>query len=483
MATSYSGQLKALQSGLIAKGREEAAAFRPPSDATQMDRHEVELKAEAEKFISDESQHLTAALTETRRSAANLQQQVIELDGKIQQTLADTSLRSAVTAEMAEERQALARATEHRVRAEVDLRIFRARHGITTAAQYPDSRIWHFGVILSLALVETFINTFFYENAQGLVGGFTVALGVSGINMAGAFVLGLFLRQKNLVGQLNQVWGYGSLILFAILAIYSNALFAAFRSEYQLLLDPTDANQVRTAFTAASEKAAQVFLIRMDFGDLMSFILFGIGLLLSLFAFYKGYTLDDPYPDHGRLDRAVKAAKEIEINEQTKLRERIKNIFHTKRAYVQGLINEPAQIVSLAGARRAALQHASSSCVTSQESIQRDFELCLRSYRDANAAIRGTTPPVHFSEVPNIQTIPSSHLTNDVITQLLAVEQDARSKRDAYIHRLNEQINNIHTESAEILSTWFDSFVREVEQHAEDTINRGVQTAQFIVGV
>jgi hypothetical protein len=483
MATSYNGQLKALQSDLIAKGREEAAAFRPPSDATRMDRHEVELKAEAEKFISDESQNLTGALTETLRSAANLQQQVVEIDGKIQQSLADTSLRGTVTAEMAEERQALARATEHRVRSEVDLRIFRARHGITTAAQYPESHVWHFGIILSLALVETVINAFFYENAQGLVGGFMVALGVSAINMAGAFVLGLFFRQKNLIGQLNQLWGYGSLILFVILAIYCNALFAAFRSEYQLLLDPTDTNQVRTAFTAASEKAAQVFLVRMDFGDLMSFILFGIGILLSLFAFYKGYTYDDPYPDHGRLDRAVKAAKEIELNEQAKLRERIKNIFRAKRASIQGLINEPAQLISQAGARKAALQHALGSCVTSQEAVQRDFELCLRSYRDANAAIRGTTPPVHFKDVPNIQMMPTSHQIDDVIAQLHAVEQAARAQRDGYMHQLNEQLNNIHTESAEILSTWFDNFVREVEQHAEDTINRGVQTAQDRVGV
>ena len=74
------------------------------------------------------------------------------------------------------------------MRAEVDLRHFRAMHGIQEQAVYPDSLLWHVGVIAVLALSETLVNAVFYENAQGLLGGFVVALSVSAAHAAEADV-------------------------------------------------------------------------------------------------------------------------------------------------------------------------------------------------------------------------------------------------------------------------------------------------------
>lgn len=72
------------------------------------------------------------------------------------------------------------------MKAEVDYRSFRAANAIMEQARYPDSHVMHFAIVLGLALLETVINAFFYENAQGLMGGFSVALGVAAVNMGGA---------------------------------------------------------------------------------------------------------------------------------------------------------------------------------------------------------------------------------------------------------------------------------------------------------
>ena len=207
---------------------------------------------------------------------------------------------------MADDRQDRVLLTESRMHAQVEWRHFRAKNGIAEEAHYPESHIWHFAIVAACALVETGVNSFFYENSQGLLGGFFVALAVAIVNLGGALALGMSFRFKNLRDTDKKIAGWLALFAFVALAIYCNALFASFRAEYQFVTDPSNASALRVAFTKATDSAGRVFTFQMHFGDLLSFILFGIGILLSSFAFYKGYTFDDRYPGYGKRDRAVK---------------------------------------------------------------------------------------------------------------------------------------------------------------------------------
>jgi len=472
----YNGELLARQSDLISKGRLEAAEHRPPSDATRCDQHEAEAQAEGEKWIAAAHHALSIDTTEASRSAGELQQKLLELKGKLDQLLADDSLKSTVSAEMADERQALVVATEARLRAQVDLRSFRARHAITEPAQYPDSRIWHFAIIAALALIETMVNAFFYENAQGLLGGFTVALGVAAVNMVGALLLGMLFRYKNVADLDKRVAGWACLVAFVVLSIYCNALFAAFRAEYQLLTDPTDAGQLRQAFRAAAEAAGGVFILRMQFGDFMSFILFGIGLLLSCFAFYKGYTFDDPYPGHGPKDRVLKAAFQVEHSKQDGLRQRIKDLLQRRRHNVQAMIHEPMQLANAAGSRIAALEHAQSHFWTKQEAIQRDFALMLRSYRDANTAVRGTPTPPHFGNTPDLRLPPNSEMIAGVAQTIGSVQKGASLLHFQNQNAINQKLNDLQEHGARILNETVAAFIASVERDAETNINKHIQS-------
>jgi len=90
-----------------------------------------------------------------------------------------------------------------------------------------------------------------------------------------AVALGSAFRFKNLRAPHHKIFGWLSLLAYILSSIYLNALFAAFRSEYQLLSDPTDSAQLRIAFSAATQAALKVYKFQMPVGDLMSFLLFG----------------------------------------------------------------------------------------------------------------------------------------------------------------------------------------------------------------
>jgi hypothetical protein len=470
--TSYAGEIASQLGAMRTKGHHEAAANRPPSDSLRMDQHEASLQSDAEKWLASEQLFFDAALTDASKSVADIQQKTIALQMTVEQLLSDSSLQSTIEADLAGERQKLMLAAGNRMEAEVDWRHFRAINNIQHLADYPESRIFHFGLIFGLALIETCINAFFYENSAGLVGGIAVALGVALINLVGALFLGIGWRYKNLVAIDKKIAGWTCLAIFIVLAIYCNALFASFRSEFQLLLDPSDVIQMRQAFLLATGEAKKIFIADMNFADLTSFILFGLGLILSCFAFYKGYTADDKYPGHGKKDRLVKKFQEIELDKQEILRQKIKDILHRSRAEIQSAVNEPGQLNGRAALRISDLQGAVATASTRAGAIQRDFANALTAYREANTAVRATDPPAHFKTIPDLSTRISSSAADAVILGLSQVRESVDGMRLKYQEPLRNRMQAFQVDSAAIMTQTFTQFLRNVENEAKEKIDR-----------
>jgi hypothetical protein len=197
------------------------------------------------------------------------------------------------------------------------------------------------------------------------------------INMLLAVALGYSFRFKNLTALHPKTYGWAAFIVYVLSSIYLNAPFAAFRSEYQLLSDPTDPVQLRNAFSVATQAAFGVYEFRMPVGDLMSFLLFGIGFALSLIAFWKGYTIDDRYPGHGERDRRLKAAQAEEHLLISQLRTRLQDLGQRRISAVQNCAREPDALVNVAAKRIADLQDVTSNAQNSCAAITRDFRLVL----------------------------------------------------------------------------------------------------------
>jgi hypothetical protein len=469
---NYSGEIATRLDEYRAHGRKEASANRPASDAARMDQHEGALQSDAEKWLASEQRIFDAMLTESSRSVVEVQQKTIALSTQVDQLLSDRSLQSTVETDMSTDRDQLIAVTESRMRAQVEWRYFRAHNGIVDQAVYPESHIWHFAIVGLLALIETAINAFFYENAQGLLGGFTVALGVAAINMGGALGLGAGFRFKNLSAIDKRVLGWLSLVAFILLSIYCNAVFAAFRAEYQVLTDPSDPMQLRHAFALATTEAKKVFYLDMHFADLITMVLFGLGLLLSCVAFYKGYTIDDRYPGYGRRDRALKKAQAEELARQDVLRQKIKDYLHRRRADIQAAVHEPAQLISRAASRIADLKHAQATLTTQAAAVQRDFALVLSAYRSANTGVRATEPPAYFRVTPDLTLRAAGAGGDQVIGDLARSQEELQKLREKNQDLLNSKLQEVQEKAASILNTAFQQFIRDVETEAEDRINR-----------
>jgi hypothetical protein len=472
---SYSGELAKWLDRYVSAGRKEAQQNRPPSNAQSPDHHEATLHAEAEKWIGIE-QHLHGmSVTESSKTSNDVRQKLAELEVKVDRMLSDSTLQASIEADMAHERDALVEATVERLTAERDLRFFREENGIREAAVYPESRVMHVAIIVVLALMETVMNAFFYENAQGLLGGFVVALVISVVLMGTSFGFGFGFRYKNLKASVNKAAGWACLILFAILAIYANAVFASFRGEYQLLEDPSDVMALRDAFKLASAEAKNIFILNMQFTDLMSMVLFGLGCLLSCAAFYKGYTFDDKYPSHGAKDRALKAAKKEEAKRRDLVAQRVKEFLQRRRSELDAALHEPTLLIGRTANKLAELEHAKKHLGIQVRSIQGDYERVLRAYRGANVAVRAVEKPAYFDVYPDVTHQITTQPADDSIEELQAVRESVKSHHDRYKDQLNDKLHALAGQSAEILQRTFENFLRGVERVAQEAIDRSAK--------
>lgn len=474
--TSYTGELATKLQDFRSRGQKEASKHRPSPDAAAPDQHETALRSDAEGWLSSEQRLFDTTLTEIARGVTEARQKAIELQGQVHQLLGDDSATSSVEAELAGDRPALARSTENRFRAEAALKYFRATNEINEEANYPASTLWHLGLLMLFAFLETIVNTFFYENSQGLLGGFFVALTIAALNIGSAVFLGICFRLKNLALVEKKVFGWSALAVFVLTAVFFNSLFASFRSEYQLVVDPSEVVQLSAAFQRAWPQALLVFHADPQFKDHWSFLLFGIGLLLSIAAFWKGYTLDDQYPGHGRMDKAYKKAATDEQAQQDKVRQKVKELLHHRKAAVQAAIHEPSTQVGMLARRIADLTHARGSLDSQAAAIQRDYSLVTEAYRNANTSVRSVPPPAYFKEPTTLSARADGSGAERVLTDLSAVQEELKTLGETNREPLNAKLRALQGDTSEILSKMLTDYLGSVRKDAEETIARTTPT-------
>jgi hypothetical protein len=473
--TSYAGQLAPRVSEFRDLGHKEATKHRPATTASHPDSNEVALRSQAEQLLANEQTLFDAIVADADRAAHDANSSLIELRSDIAQALADNTIETQVDAELAGDRAKLVDLTAHRIRAEVEWRGFRATNGITDMPSYPDSLIWHWAIIICLVFVETIANAFFYKNSNGLLGGFMVAAGVAAVNMGSAAGLGSLFRRKNLADPVQKYFGWACLLIFLPLTFFCNALFSAFRSIYETILDPSDGAQLRDAFRTAWGEATRIFAFDFHFGDFASFLLFMTGFILSCLAFWKGYTSDDPYPGYSKRDRALKKARADENAAQALVKQRLKDLLLSHRNRVQGLAGQTGTLITMLSHRLGAVGHAQRALTANAAAIERDYHLLLDSYRQANLAVRGTEPPSYFTDLPNITTRVKTEAAAPAEAQLREVLGTVEAIQGQHRDDLNNKLNALQEQMSAILSTTYDRFIREVEGEAEVSVQKDIQ--------
>ena len=136
---------------------------------------------------------------------------------------------------------------------------------------------------------------FAQTDERGLLGGATVALGLSGANVSLSFLSGFIgLRYLGHARPPLKLAGGVALAIGFALAVALNLFAASWR------------NQLAAANTDYVASLNQAALFGLTSPQAVILLMLGAGVWL--FWVLKGYSgLDDPYPDYGKLDRAAHA--------------------------------------------------------------------------------------------------------------------------------------------------------------------------------
>ena len=273
-----------------------------------------------------------------------------------------------------------------------ELEDFKRQTRLDRTPDYPDSRVFHWGLIALLILFEAVANTFFFAQGSdfGFAGGFVLALLAAAANV----ILGLAagyqpFRWKNSRFASLKIIGLALTFVYFPLAFLLNLWVAHYRTS--LLANPDSA----TAFHAAM---AALTTAPLDIGSFESLMLLIIGLAFSVIAFADGYHLDDPYPGYGKLAR--RAADYREHFRQTKAQ--IVADFTESKDRLLGEVDEGATTVER---RRLDFREIRGRTETLNrqfkqylDHLQQTGNQLLKTYRDANELARHTPSPSYFKD-------------------------------------------------------------------------------------
>ncbi|MEM5330368.1 hypothetical protein VSR34_27730 [Paraburkholderia sp. JHI2823] len=467
----YAGQLLSKQEHYAKKGIEQGGKSLPPASSQSLDGHETQLQAEAQRFAASDHADFIKKQAGKTKSLGEVNDALSHTSVQCDTLLGDRPLSETVSHTREQQRPVLVKLREDQLMREAELKAFRALNKITEKASYPDSPWLPYFWLVPVILAETIGNAVFYENAQGLLGGAIVAFAVSFVNLAIAFVLGIAFRYKNLSVPGWKAAGWGALVLAIVVAIYFNAIFSAYRSEYQLLVDPSDFAEGGAAFKRAMSVAGYVFIGHLPSSDFMSFILFFIGLVLSLIAFYKGYTSDDRYPGYSKRDRL--------FTEATK---RYDGAMEVVRLKVSGEIQR--RLTGMAAAKTQLLQLKArldqiknsvpvdvAALKASLTQLQRDFALVLNTYRQKNVSVRPVKAPDYFAQTPDLIGQYAHEDGSELLSHVDVAERQLDRYRDLYLSQLNDGMRDLENEGRVQQGSALTDFATDITKEAQRNID------------
>jgi len=324
-----------------------------------------------------------------------------------------------------------------------ELQDFRKKHRLDRPARNPARRWTTFGLLFVLIAVESVLNGLFFATGSvfGIIGGIRTAIGISATNVIIAFLLGLWparmINRRNIfVRSLGFV-----LTVAGLVALVSLHAFAAhFR-------DATAAvGEVRALKTAIDELIKAPWAV----ADINSAYLFGLGVLFSIGAFWKGYTFDDPYPGYGPVSRRAEHAREAYSDEHHRLFDDLEaEKEDTVKRLREGIDKIPVfpQNADQIRTQRAALLQRFRAY---EGSVELAANQLLQVYRDANKTSRTTRPPAHFN---NAWKLPHSFLnTRDIIDLTAPTESTPPEEIPAIIVELERHRDAVLSEYMKLIT-------------------------------
>ena len=321
-----------------------------------------------------------------------------------------------------------------------DFAKFRKIHGLTgREPHYPDTgRRWLMvGILMLLFVVESLANSAFLAkgNELGLVGAYIVAFGISALNLLSSFLIFGPISRYLAHVQYWLRWFAGFLMaVYACIAFTLNLGVAHYREVSGGLIGNAGVAVVRR-------------MQESPFGlqDAESWLLFGLGVLFSVIAFFEGRTFDDIYPGFGSRDRSMRKARGQYVEALNSVKRDLDEIceasLETVRRIARDARKQPEELRQIAdGSRRRIAEFDRYAA-----DLQKVGETLIDEYREANRTARpdGVVPAAHQIQwclrIPEIDrselVVPDGD--HSIAERIRVIDQEYRSATDR-IHELHK---------------------------------------------
>lgn len=398
--------------GLRRRAREDAAQNLPAQDAHDLSAAEIAIVEAVAGERARVDQARLEAKAETERRLRALAPHPQDMSGPALE--ARLALKQAAGRLAHDWGEAAARAKLARD----EFAAFKRTHDLRRAAVFPDSPLMQTGLLFAAALFEALFSAalFAEDDERGLLGGAITAIGLSGANVTLGFLAGfLGLRYLQHVRLPIKTLGAVAFGAMALLALMLNLFAADWRDQMAALSG-------RQLDLGADASFRLWSLLQLDSPQAIILLMLGAGVWV--FAAMKGYSgFDDPYPDYGKMARAVRDAAE----DYSDVRE------DGRRALEAPIDAAKAEL----NARLAAMRAAFDAMSRAFDAAAPDMELfdaqaraldeaaaaAVHFYRQENAAARQTPAPTYFGAPP-----PAAGPSLDALTAAAAMIDAARAQ-------------------------------------------------------
>ncbi len=268
---------------------------------------------------------------------------------------------------------------------------FRQMHRLERPAHEFDGWLKVILLLIMMITAEAGINAYLFSqgNEFGLLGGLLAAVIVSLVNVGLSTLFGYVARYIHRRNWLLKLFGLTVIIGWMAFAFAINFGVAHFR----------DGLESGVAWRMAAEAAVPSLLASpLALASIESWLLVGIGALISILSFRKGWHSDDPYPGYGRVERALTTARARYVDE---LGNALDNLAERRDEAIEELQDASEQVrQGISEAVDALFGQSALSSHLRSFLDQCDVKVAhlLAVYRDANRAARTTPAPKSFDK-------------------------------------------------------------------------------------
>ena len=282
-----------------------------------------------------------------------------------------------------------------------DLNRFRQDHHLSRVADYPSNQLAHWLWVPVFMIIETFAgaNLLGSVSRGGVIEGWMVAAVLTAVNVLLGFAAGRIWRFTHFRWGFVKVFAYAQGALCAVVALLWNDIAGHVRDVYVI----AEKTGVLEAPDEAFAIAWRTMVERpLPWESLPSAGLALVGIFVFFLTAYKSYTIDDPFPGYGAKHRKAEALRGRYQDDLNDALAELKSARDQANLAIEEV--KDRHEVDRAGWQAALdrLQMVVDDYPMNLRQYNKDLAYLLAAYRDANLAVRTTSPPRFFDMEPTI---------------------------------------------------------------------------------